>query len=92
MHDHEGRGTTTTGSAAKSGSRRRLRRWELRELAQITARLSVTGTAASFERRGIKVNLVQNASGKAADPADKAAGEAAAAGARTAPMLRSLWQ
>ena len=63
---HEGRGTTTTGSAAKSGSRRRLRRWELRELAQITTRLSITGTATSFERRGIKVNLMQNVSGNEA--------------------------
>ena len=61
---HEGRGTTTTGSAAKSGSRRRLRRWELRKLAQITARLSVTGTATSFERRGIKLrNLVHSVYG-----------------------------
>ena len=59
-------------SAAKSdigsGSRRRLRRcrWELREIAQITAWLSVTGTATSSERCGIKVNLMHNVYGNEA--------------------------
>ena len=53
--------TMAPGSAAKPRSRRRLRRWELREIAQLTTVLSVSGAVISFERRGIVVNLVQNA-------------------------------
>ena len=69
-------GTTTAGSAAKPGSRRRLRRWELREIAQLTTVLSVSGAVISFERRGIVVNLVQIAAGKEAAQAGQPAGGA----------------